>query len=597
MNPSQDNSRQGLQQAIDAEIKSLEESVRALKLRRNALSPVSYLPPEVFAVIFTFLCAPGTSSPGGKPDHDLARLRISHVCHQWREIALNQPLLWSHLDFTTLSLAGAAATLVRAKSVPLYFEASISGHRWDDVRFRTFRRELQGRIPYIRHLRTRADLVRLSSTLEGLTSPAPTLEYLSLSSRLGHRNRRGERPFLPDTLFDGSTPRLSCLELCNCNINWKSPLFKGLKYLEILTPSESARPKLAVWLSALDEMPQLKTLTLHSASPIAPPFPFDIRRSVTLPSLTHMDILASPTDCALALAHLDLPALTWLCLTAITSPLPNSCDVQKLLPYVARHAHGPQDSQPLQSVLIRSENNHADLLAWPAPNIDVEVHDPPTLLAETLPARVALSFRSNDWLSSDTRLEILNTVMAGLPLDGLVMLAAHDLGSQSRHERDLPTRQFWLHLSPKWPLLQRVRLAPPAARGFIAMLLEDNGGRERPVLPSLTELIVVDFSLYALSFLPLCEALMKRVEQGVPVETLDLRMCLPHPDGRAEDWFRLLSEIVVDVLAPEKTYEAREQMKSMWKIVARGPFVDDDNFRGHNYSDTGSDDEGEDSSE
>ena len=32
-------SREGLQQTIDAEIKSLEESVRALKLRRNALSP------------------------------------------------------------------------------------------------------------------------------------------------------------------------------------------------------------------------------------------------------------------------------------------------------------------------------------------------------------------------------------------------------------------------------------------------------------------------------------------------------------------------------------------------------------------------------
>jgi len=59
----------------------------------------------------------------------------------------------------------------------------------------------------------------------------------------------------------------------------------------------------------------------------------------------------------------------------------------------------------------------------------------------------------------------------------------------------------------------------------------------------------------------------------------------------------LLSEIVVDVLAPEKTYEAREQMKSMWKIVARGPFVDDDNSREDNYSDTGSDDEDEDGSE
>ena len=70
-----------LQKAIDAEIKSLEESVRALKLRRNALSPISSLPPEVFAAIFSILCLPGTSSPGRKPDYHLARLSVSHVCH------------------------------------------------------------------------------------------------------------------------------------------------------------------------------------------------------------------------------------------------------------------------------------------------------------------------------------------------------------------------------------------------------------------------------------------------------------------------------------------------------------------------------------
>ena len=70
----------------------------------------------------------------------------------------------------------------------------------------------------------------------------------------------------------------------------------------------------AVWLDALDEMPQLQTLTLHSASPIALPLPFVVERTVTLPSLTHLDMSASVDDCALALAHLDLPALTWLCL-------------------------------------------------------------------------------------------------------------------------------------------------------------------------------------------------------------------------------------------------------------------------------------------
>ena len=596
MNPSHANSRERLQQAIDIEIRSLEESVGELKLR-NALSPISSLPPEVFGIIFSFLCLRGSSSPDGKTDHNLARTRVSHVCHQWREIVLNQPLLWSHVDFTTLSLAGAAEILVRAKSVPLYLEASFSGHRWDDVRFSTFRKELQARVPYIHHLRTKAEPVHLHSTLQGLVSPAPTLEYLSLSSRGGHRNRKiAERLFIPDTLFDGTTPRLSCLELCNCNISWKSPLLEGLKYLEIHTPSANARPKLAVWLSALDEMPQLKTLTLHAASPIAPPFPFDVERTATLPSLTHLDILASPGDCGLALAHLDLPALTWLCLTAISS-LPNIGDVQNLLPYVMRHAHGPQDAQPLQSVLIRSEDNHANILAWSVPNIDVEVHDPSTLLAAMLPTRLALSFRSDDWLSPDARLEILNTVMAGLPLDGLVTLAAHDLGSRSRHERDLPTRRFWLHLLPQWPLLRRVRVAPPAARGFIAILLQGKGGRERPLLPSLTELVVVDYSIHELSFLPLCDALKKRVEQGVPVEVLDLRMCVPQPDGRAEGWLRSLSEIVVDVLGPEKTSDAREQMKSMWKTVARGPFADNDNSREDNHSDAGSDDKDEDGEE
>ena len=150
------------------------------------------------------------------------------------------------------------------------------------------------------------------------------------------------------------------LELCNCNISWRSPLFKGLKNLKIFTPNEDATPELAVWLSALDEMPQLTTLTLHLASPIAPPFPFDVERTVMLPSLTCLALLASPKDCALALAHLDLPALAS---PRLTVQLLDANDVQKLLPFVIPHAHGPQAALPLQCTLIRSERNRADILA------------------------------------------------------------------------------------------------------------------------------------------------------------------------------------------------------------------------------------------
>ena len=191
MNPSQENSRERVQQTIDAEIKSLEVSIRALKLRRNALSPISSLPSDVLAVVFSLLCIPGTSSLDGKPIHHLARVHVSHVCHQWREMALNQSLLWSHVDFTTLGLAGVAEILVRAKSVPLRLEASIFRRwGWDNVRFSTFRKELRTHLPHIRYLRTTAKVVHLQDTLNGLVSPAPTLEYLSLSARVRIRSRR-----------------------------------------------------------------------------------------------------------------------------------------------------------------------------------------------------------------------------------------------------------------------------------------------------------------------------------------------------------------------------------------------------------------------
>ena len=117
------------------------------------------------------------------------------------------------------------------------------------------------------------------------------------------------------------------------------------------------------------------------------------------------------------------------------------------------------------------------------------------------------------------------------------------------------------------------------------MLLEDDD--ERPLLPSLTELVVVDFSSYLI--LSLRDALMKRVEQGVPVQTLDLRMCTPQPGSCTEKWLRSLSEIVVDVLVSENI-EAREQMMSNWKTVARGTFqvvdTESDDSREENRSDT-----------
>ncbi|KAH9030010.1 hypothetical protein EDB84DRAFT_220671 [Lactarius hengduanensis] len=570
MDPSQANSREYQQQAIDAEIKLLEASIRALKLRRNALTPISSLPTEVITTVFSFL--PTSPSPlvspltmlGQKPDH-LAWLRVAHVCHRWREIALNQPLFWSHVNFTTLTSAGAAGVLARAKSAPLHLEAKVSIGQWDDARFCDFQKELQARVSHICHLAISAEHFHLRKTLEGLVSPAPTLEYFSLFSD-GHWNSPiSTQVFIPDTLFDGTAPRLSHLQLHKCDISWKSPLLKGLKYLEIHMASRDARPSLSDWLCALDEMSQLTTLGLHSASPIAPPgalLPSGVERTVTLASLARLNISASVRDCGLALAHLLLPALTQLCFSSSSCSRDGS-DVQEILPYVARHAHGPQDTQPLQSVLVSNDKTYTSMRVWTKPNIDVMSHSPVDFPKVMPSARVTFSVANKDWFPG-TPAEIFEAAMTVLPVDSLVTFT-----SQVRTS-PLNT-QSWLRQAPRWPLLQQLCLAAPAARGFTEMLLEDSGERERPLLPSLTNLVLVDTALSARRTLRLCDALMKRVEQGVPLETLDLHTCLA--TSRA---IELLSEIVVDVLGPENWKTVEERARTSSSVVARGLFVEDD---------------------
>ncbi|KAH9010861.1 hypothetical protein EDB84DRAFT_1541552, partial [Lactarius hengduanensis] len=445
------------------------------------------------------------------PDRHLSWLSVAHVCHGWREVALNHPFFWSHVDFTTLTPAGATEMLVRAKSAPLYLEAWVPKYHWDDARFSTFQKELQPRVSHICQLAISAQPFSLERVLEGLVSPAPILRYLSLSGKK-YRGRIEDQPFVPVpvTLFDGSTPRLSRLQLKYCDISWKSPLFRGLNHLKISRLSARARPRLSFWLDALDEIPQLKTLVLHSASPITSAFPFDVKRTTTLPSLTYFDVSASPEDCGLALAHLVLPALTSLCVTAF-SGLRDGGDVERMLPYVAQHAHGPQDTGPLQSVLIHGHSNRVNILAWPVPDIDVEVHDPPTLLAATLSPRVTLYITSNVWYESE--IEILDAALAALPLDGL-------------------NGSFWLQCAPRWPLLRRMRLGISTEWGFIKMLLEEIGE------------MIVGHIVY--------DALMRRVEQGVPLE---IPAAVP-----------LLSEIVVEVLGPMEGGTTLE----MWDPIIRG---------------------------
>jgi hypothetical protein len=549
MDPSQGKPRESLRRAIDAEIRLSEGSIRelrplSLRLRRDALAPISSLPPEVFTTIFAFLRPRVTSVAStlgrnrDQPD-PLSWLRVAHVCHQWRAIALNQPLFWSYIDFVAFSSAGVAEILARAKEVPLNLEARVCTRYWNGARLSAFQKVLQDRVSHICQLGIAMEPSKLNRTLEGLVSPALTLEYLSLLSlERRFRNRTEEHTVIPDTLFNGSTPKLCSIELWYCEISWKSPLLEGLNHLEIRSPFE--RPILSVWLDALAEMPQLKTLILHFASPITPPgtsLQSDVERAVTLPSLTLFEISAPAIDCGLALAHLVLPALASLCLI-LSSRHVNGDDVKDVLPFIVRHAHGPQDTQPLRSMLFCNTR----ILAWPLPEMDAEHVEEISFFDAMHTARVAFTVTNKDW-SPGTDTKVFDAVMAALPLGSLVTLTAQNC------TRPLD-EQFWLRHVLRWPLLRSVRLWPSAAYGFREMM-KDNGGHENPLLPSLTKLVLIKTALLARRTLHLCDALRKRAEMGVPLKMLDLRRCL----GYTSHFVGPLRDIVAEVLSPEETLE------------------------------------------
>ena len=503
MDTSSAESVDHLRQRIDDEINSLQASIRALKSHRNKLAPISRLPPETLAAIFSFL-------PSS---------RFAHVCSRWRETTLNYPRLWSYINFDMLTPVGMDEILTRAMT-PLHLEANVT--QMSNEQFDAFKKQLNTHISRTRHLHICG---ALRSTLEGLPSPAPVLESLSLSQFAT------PEPIVPFDVFNGTTPSLTSLELVGCNISWRSPLLKGLRTLkiELAGPFPEARPNLQDWLDALDQMSQLETLVLRCASPSAPqvaPLISKPLRIVTISSLTKFHIDASAKDCVLALAHLMLPALTWLHVEA-KSYEPEGEDVRLLIPYVARNVYMLQGIEQLRHILI-GDCECAEVRAW------TTSHDE-NVYCTTAPENLIFTARGSYYWHPGVDIAILDALLTLLPMNSVLTLTAPNITGLSK--------EFWLSQAPRWPMLEWASLSSTRIKAFSDMLAEE-APPDGPRLPSLTKLTLDYFGSHVPMVYDLRDMLIERVEQGVPLEVLELRPCLV--DDHA---IRLLAEVVVDVQA------------------------------------------------
>jgi hypothetical protein len=138
------------------------------------------------------------------------------------------------------------------------------------------KRQLEALISRTRHFKFVGYFPQVWIVVNQLVSPTLSLESLSLSCVLSS-------VVIPDAFLNCTTPNLTTLELKNCDISWKSPLLKGLRTLQISHISTEARPTLDGWLDALNEMPNLKTLSLQHATPL-PDKPAHSYQSLHAPS-------------------------------------------------------------------------------------------------------------------------------------------------------------------------------------------------------------------------------------------------------------------------------------------------------------------------
>jgi hypothetical protein len=169
------------------------------------------------------------------------------------------------------------------------------------------------------------------------------------------------------------------------------------------------------------------------------------------------------------------------------------------------------------------------------PDADVKVCNPTTLLSESASARLMFTATGHWNDNSEVVTSIYDALFALLPVNSVSTFSAVN------HTR--LSKEFWVNQTPRLPFLERIRLFPAAVKAFRDTLAEDAppGG---PRFPLLTKLTIIKVTWTLEKTYHFRDMLLKRVEQGVPLKSIDLDACEEPGSLRAKEIF---AEFVVDV--------------------------------------------------
>ncbi|KAI0050218.1 hypothetical protein FA95DRAFT_663047 [Auriscalpium vulgare] len=228
-------------------------------------APVARLPPEILTLVFSILSSiapphrsqntqtPRRKSTSPKYKDNLGWLNVTHVCQRWRDVSLNEPILWAS-DIVPPSVLGrlwAAEFLARAQNVPLTVTRCINDYYPGSLTDTQFIGANLARMCAIMDLRTK--------NLLTFCTPAPLLHTLNI--------RVFDQAPLPDGLLGGAAglPNLRHLSVFAWDVlSWTPLLLRQLVSVDI-TISKGYVPGaiLDSMFAALGRMPALERLALQ----------------------------------------------------------------------------------------------------------------------------------------------------------------------------------------------------------------------------------------------------------------------------------------------------------------------------------------------
>ncbi|KAF8870625.1 hypothetical protein BD779DRAFT_520772 [Infundibulicybe gibba] len=268
---------------------------------RNGLVSITRLPPEILTGIFIF------SVQMVRPKDWIGTSRtISHVCKRWREIALDCPKLWSHIDLEH-DPRWLERIIERSRSVPLLL---LGGNEVEMVR------EPTALVANNMHRFESIDMCIADSEEhdaylpEIFSQPILALRHLTFTSYHNHSLYA-----FPHDFLGGWAPNLRHikLETESAHVPWNSGLFTNLTTLEVYGAwydECSVVPRgfssFRMLLDALVKMPGLEHLVLRHCIP--PAYTMTEYIDVDLPNLERLELAGPLNSCANLLTQITINA-------------------------------------------------------------------------------------------------------------------------------------------------------------------------------------------------------------------------------------------------------------------------------------------------